>query len=150
MKIYSKETTPELKLKRANGTMKKIKILSSKDSYQFFKQIFDEETLEVCESFMVVFLNQANDTVGWFKVSQGGITGTVVDPRLIFQKAFECYATSMILAHNHPSGNLRPSQGDRDLTDKLSAGGKLLNIQVIDHVIITHDGYYSFADTGIL
>jgi DNA repair protein RadC len=147
MKIY-KENTPELKLKRANNTIAKVKITNSKDSADFFRGIFDEETLEVCESFMVVFLNNSNKTVAWFKASQGGINATVVDIRLIFGKAFECYATGLILCHNHPSGVLKPSNADLNLTKKIKEAGKLLDIAILDHIILTADSYYSMADEG--
>jgi DNA repair protein RadC len=149
MKIY-KDQTPELKLKRANGTVAKVKITNSKDSANFFRAVFDEETLEVCESFIVLYLNNSNNTVGWFKASQGGITGTVVDARLIFGKAFECNATAMILAHNHPSGGLTPSRQDVSLTAKMKEIGNLLDIVILDHIILTADSYYSFSDSGKL
>jgi DNA repair protein RadC len=147
MKIY-KEITPELKLKRSNGTIAKVKIKNSQDSANFFRGIFDEETLEICESFMIVFLNNSNNTIGWFKASQGGITGTVVDIRLIFGKAFECYATGMILAHNHPSGGLTPSNADLNFTKKIKQAGDLLEIAVLDHIILTANSFYSMRDNG--
>lgn len=147
MKVYLK-TIPEIKLRSKNGQVLKVQIKSSKDSYQYFKQIFDNEILEVYEEFMVVYLNSANNTVGWIKISQGGITGTLVDIRLIFKGALECLATSMILCHNHPSGRLFPSEADKILTKKIVEAGSIMDIKVIDHLIISSESYYSFADEG--
>ena len=92
-----------------------------------------------------MLLNRANKVLGIFEVSSGGSTGTVADPKLVFAAAIKANACGIILAHNHPSGNLQPSQADIDLTKKMKEGGKLLEIQILDHVIITTEGYYSFA-----
>jgi len=96
----------------------------------------------------ILLLNRANKCLGIFTVSQGGTTSTEVDAKLIFATALKCNAINIILAHNYPSGNLSPSGADTQLTKKLKEGGKLLNIDVLDHIIITEDGYYSFADEG--
>lgn len=141
---------PELTLTKKDGAVQKAKITTSRDSYEYFRAIFNEETLEICESFIVIYLNRANITCGYFRASQGGITGTVVDHRLIFKKALDCYATSMILAHNHPSGNLKPSDADITLTKKIAEAGKIMDIRVFDHLIISPEGYYSFADEGLI
>jgi DNA repair protein RadC len=144
-----KSPCPELKVEMKKATINKIHVRSSKDINDFFHRIW--EGVEVYESFMVVFLNRANNTIGWYKASQGGITGTVVDVRLIFHKALECLATGMVLCHNHPSGNLRPSDEDIRLTEKVKQAGLIMDIKILDHVIITpEDGYYSFADEGKL
>jgi DNA repair protein RadC len=97
-----------------------------------------------------MLLNRANKILGTFQVSSGGITGTVVDPRIVFQSALKANATSIIIAHNHPSGQLTASQADIDLTKKLKEGGAVLDIPVLDHLIITESNYYSFADDGIM
>jgi len=144
-----KSPCPELKVEIKKATINKIKVRSSQDINDFFHRVW--EGVDVYESFMVVFLNRANNTIGWYKASQGGITGTVVDVRLIFHKALECLATSMIICHNHPSGNLRPSDADRSMTEKVKQAGAIMDIAILDHVIITpEDGYYSFADEGML
>lgn len=148
--IVYKSSAPELFLKKADGSVHKAKILSSKDAYDYFMVLFNEDTLEVCESFIVIFLNRANITCGYFRASHGGISGTVVDPRLIFKKALDCYASVMILAHNHPSGNAVPSEQDITLTKKMTEAGKFLEIKIVDHLIVTPDKYYSFADEGKL
>lgn len=98
----------------------------------------------------MLFLNRANKAFGIHTLSTGGITGTVVDVRLLFGIALKAAAISVIVAHNHPSGNIEPSQNDKRITEQLVSIGKLHDIRVLDHIIITSDGYYSFADEGIL
>ncbi|MEQ9286038.1 MAG: DNA repair protein RadC [Cyclobacteriaceae bacterium] len=102
------------------------------------------------EEFWVVFLNRANRVVKKEALSSGGISGTVVDSRLIYKRAFEELASAIIIIHNHPSGNLKPSQSDVELTKKMSAAGKILDIPVLDHIIFTNHGYFSFADESLL
>lgn len=102
------------------------------------------------EEFWLVLLDRGMRLIGKCRVSQGGMHGTVADPKLIFREALERRASCLVLCHNHPSGQLRPSEEDRQLTHKLVAGGRLLDILVQDHVIITNGGYYSFADNGQL
>lgn len=102
------------------------------------------------EEFWVLLLNRANKVTRKQQVSQGGVTGTVADPKIIFKLALEELASGVILAHNHPSGNLTPSQSDINLTNKLKEAGKLLEIQVLDHLIIAGQNYFSFADEGML
>ncbi len=126
----------------------RIQIKSSHDAEKAFRLVFPD--LEYREYFYVMLLNRANKILGTFQVSSGGITGTVVDPRLVFQSALKANATSLIVAHNHPSGQLTPSEADMELTKKLKAGGAVLDIPVLDHVIITESSYYSFADEGIM
>lgn len=102
------------------------------------------------EEFWIIMLNRANRVIGREKISSGGVAGTVVDGKVVFRKAVQNLACSVILAHNHPSGNLRPSQSDIDLTKRLMEAGKTLDIIVLDHLIITHKGFYSFADEDII
>ena len=101
------------------------------------------------EEFWILMLNQAHHIMGKQRISTGGVTGTVVDSKMVFQPAIETLATSIILVHNHPSGNLIPSQADIELTRKLKEGGKFLDVQVLDHVIMAHSGYFSFNDEGL-
>ena len=149
MKVYNK-TIPEIKLKAKNGSIKKVKFTKSEDCYKYFLEIFDEESLEVYEQVMVLFLNNSNETVGWYKASQGDITGTVIDVRLILKVALDCYAISMIICHNHPSGRLVPSNADNKITDKLKRASDLIDIKLLDHLIITTYGFYSYQDEGKL
>jgi len=149
MKTYSK-TTPEIKLRKKNGQMLSAQIKSSADAANYFREIFDTEQLEVREQAMAIFLNNANNTVGFYLVSIGGMTGTVIDPRTVFRAALECGATSFIMAHNHPSGQLKASEPDKAITEKLKQGGKILEIRLLDHIILTADSYLSMADEGLM
>jgi DNA repair protein RadC len=102
------------------------------------------------EEFWILLLNNSNTLIHKWRLSKGGITATLVDVRLIYKKALEFGATSIILSHNHPSGNLRPSKADINLTGKVKRGGGILDLQILDHIIIANDGYFSFADEGKL
>lgn len=126
------------------------RITSSHDAYQVLKQSWDEGRLELVEQFKVMLTNRANKVLGIFEVSTGGIAGTVADPKLIFVAALKSGATGVLLCHNHPSGNLTPSQADIELTKKIKEGGKLLEIQLLDHIILTSESYYSFTDEGLI
>lgn len=149
--LIPKEGVPEIKI-RYNKSRKGFlgKVSNSRDSFEFLKKVFDRRTLQLQESFVVIYLNRANHILGYYKHSIGGITGTVADPRLIFATAIASASSGIILSHNHPSGNLTPSQADIDLTRKIKEGGKLLEVQLLDHLIITKTGYYSFADEGLI
>lgn len=126
------------------------KINGSKDAYNVLSENWDNNKLEFVEQFKIMLTNRANKVLGIFEVSTGGVSGTVADPKLIFAAAIKAAASGLILAHNHPSGNLSPSQADIDLTRKLKEGGRLLEVQLLDHIILTTEGYYSFADEGML
>ena len=126
------------------------KVNGSKDAYELLKENWDASRIEFIEQFKAVLLNRANKVLGILEVSTGGVSGTVADPKVIFAAAIKANASSFLVAHNHPSGNLSPSQADIDLTRKLRDGGKLLEIQLLDHLIVTVEGYYSFADEGAL
>lgn len=126
------------------------KVNSSQSAYEILKRSWDEGKIELVEQFKVLFLNRANKVLGIFEVSTGGIAGTVVDPKLVFVAALKAGASGIILVHNHPSGNLSASQADITLTKKIREGSKLLEIQLLDHIIITSEKYMSFADEGLL
>lgn len=126
------------------------KITSSQDCYQVLLDCWNRSCLEFVEEFKVLLLNRANKVLGIVPISKGGVAGTVADPKLIFVAALKANASSLILAHNHPSGNEKPSQADIQLTQKIKEGGKFLDLPVLDHLIITSEGYYSFADEGVL
>jgi DNA repair protein RadC len=125
----------------------KPKITSSRDVFELLKS---ELTDIPHEEFWILLLNRANRVIKKYQVSQGGVSGTVADPKIIFKVALEELASGIILAHNHPSGNLSASQADMDLTRKLKDAGKLLEIQVLDHLIVGGLKYFSFADEGLL
>jgi DNA repair protein RadC len=126
------------------------KISSSKDAYSILLESWDEDKLEFVEQFKVLLLNRANRVLGIYEVSTGGVSGTVADPKLVFAAAIKSSASAIIISHNHPSGQLNPSDADLKLTQKLKEGGKFLEIPVLDHIIVTSEGYYAFADEGVL
>jgi DNA repair protein RadC len=127
--------------------LKKDKITTSKDAVDIFQPMLGDN---FHEEFWILFLNRANLVIGKQQVSAGGMSGTVVDPKIIFKAALENKAVSVILCHNHPSGNVKPSEADIKLTKNLVAAGKVLEITVLDHVIVSQNGFYSFADEGML
>jgi len=122
-------------------------VRSSQELAEFLKASLKDYSYEV---FAVVFLNRANKINHFEIMSKGGLTHTIVDPRVIFKKAVEFDCTSIILCPNHPSGSLRPSRMDEEMTAKLKEAGKLLDINVVDHLIVSNEGYYSFADEGLI
>ena len=124
------------------------KVSSSQDAYKVLKQNWDDEKLELREEFKILLLNRANKVLGLVEISSGGVSGTVADPKIIFSSALKANACGIILAHNHPSGNLNPSQADLNLTKNLKQAGKLLEIAILDHLILTPESYYSMADQG--
>ena len=133
------------------GVRKKIneaptKVRSSADAARILYDIKDSEV----ENFVVIFLNQDNSMIKKEMLFQGGIANTIIDPRVVFKKALIFQCSGVILAHNHPSGNLQPSNPDVRITRKLCEGGKLLDIRVMDHLIMSPRGYYSFADEGMM
>ena len=125
-------------------------ITSSKDAYQVLLKAWDENKIEFVEQFKVLFLNKANKVLGIYDVSTGGISGTVADPNVIFVAALKANCTGIVISHNHPSGNLKPSRQDEELTQKIKQAGQFLDIQLLDHLIITNEGYLSFSDEGLL
>lgn len=133
--------------RQASASLEKPVVKSSREIAEYLKALLKDYSYEV---FAVVFLNRANKINHFEIISRGGITGTVADPRIILKKALEEDATSIVLCHNHPSGSLRPSASDEDLTKKIKLAAAYFDIKVIDHIIVSEDGYYSFADEGIL
>jgi DNA repair protein RadC len=126
------------------------KISTSRDAFEVLKKSWDDSKIELVEQFKILLTNRANKVLGILEVSTGGIAGTVADPKIIFVAALKGGATGIILSHNHPSGNLNPSQADIDLTKKIKEGGRFLEIQLLDHIIMTSESYYSFADEGLI
>jgi DNA repair protein RadC len=125
-------------------------VSSSRDIYSILFNNWDQNKLELQEQLKIVLLNRANKVLGISEISTGGFAGTIADPKVIFITALKAGASSIILSHNHPSGNLKPSQADLNLTKKIKSGGELLDIAVLDHLIITADSYLSFADEGLI
>jgi len=139
----------ELKAKKTPSNFEKVKIISSNDAFKVIKQFYFDD-IDIFESFFILCLNRNNQTIAYAKISQGGVAGTVVDIKLIAKYAIDCLASGVILAHNHPSGDLKPSNEDLAITKRIKEGLKTLDIQVLDHIILTSDGYLSFGDEGIL
>jgi DNA repair protein RadC len=133
--------------RKESEVLKKAKIVSSGDAYQAIRPYLLDLSHE---QFWVLLLNRANELIRPIQVSIGGVAGTVADPKIIFKSAIEYLASAIILVHNHPSGNLTPSQADLDLTKRVKEAGRLLDIPILDHLIFGDNGYYSFADKGIL
>lgn len=122
------------------------KITSSLDASSILKQSWDDDTIELVETFKCVYLNRANRVIGIVTISTGGLSGALADPARIFGGAIVANAHNILLCHNHPSGNLKPSEADKRLTQRIKDGGSLLGITLLDHVIITRESYYSMAD----
>jgi len=137
----------ELGRRMETGGEEQLQMVSSEDVANYLKAHLQDYRMEV---FGVIFLNRANRVVHFEIISQGGITATVVDPRIVIRKALDQQAVGLILCHNHPSGNLKPSLADKSLTRKLMEAAAFFDIRVMDHLIITKNGYTSFADEGLI
>ena len=149
MKTY-KSNFPQITLKLKKGEELNCKIKLSSDAADLFRKVWDVDTLPIYESMIAIFLNRQNNTIGWFKVSQVGLSGTLIDVRLILATALNCLASGIILCHNHPSGNLNPSEADISMTKKVKQSAEIMDISVLDHIILTEDGYYSMVDNGVI
>ena len=125
-------------------------INTSIEVYKVLKENWNFEIIEFIEEFKIILLNRANRVLGIVPISVGGTAGTIADPKVIFVSALKCNASSVILCHNHPSGNLKPSQADIELTRKLKSAGQFLDLPIIEHIILTKEGYLSFADEGMM
>ncbi|MGL4584724.1 MAG: JAB domain-containing protein [Flavobacterium sp.] len=126
------------------------RIDSSYSAFEVALKAWDENKIELLEQFKVLMLSNNNRVLGVLEISSGGITGTVVDLRLIFAALLKAKATAFILVHNHPSGKLQPSDADKQITQKIKQASQILDIALLDHLIITSESYYSFADQGVL
>lgn len=121
------------------------------DAVNYLREsVFNKDEITFRESSYLLVVNQSNKVLGWFKLSLGGITGTIIDLRLLFNCAISCFATGIIIAHNHPSGNTKPSNADNQITEKIKEACNFLDIRFLDHIILTDNSYFSFADAGIL
>ena len=126
----------------------RTKITGAKDAYRILRKLHDDNTIDYTETFRVLYLNQANHVLGSKIVSEGGLTSTYSDIRTIMQGALLTNAVAMIIAHNHPSGNVTPSEKDIQITSQINKAAKLLDLQLLDHIIYTRETYFSFADDG--
>jgi len=151
MKDLFNQDIPEIKISFSTKVLPKNRklITSSKNAFDVLQPFF-MDSMEHKELFFAIFMNRANKVLGVYTVSSGGTAGTVADPKIIFQAALKAHSSTIVLSHNHPSGNLRPSEADIKLTNKLKSAGQFLDMPVVDHLIMTTDGYFSFADEGMM
>lgn len=140
----------EIKVSYINQQAQRQKVVHSKSIYEVILPQWNSETIEYIEEAKIILLNRANEILGLYELSKGGISGTVVDIRIILGVALKCNASAIVLIHNHPSGNLIPSEQDKIITKKLREASKLLDLLLLDHLIISKNSYYSFADDGTL
>jgi len=133
--------------RRSEEALEKLKITSSNSVFEILQPILGDLAHE---EFWILYLNNSNKIIEQFQISKGGITGTLVDVRITLRKALELGAVSLILAHNHPSGNLNPSEADKQLTLKLKTAAESMDIKILDHLIVTEKSYFSFADEGLM
>ncbi|HCM60186.1 MAG TPA: DNA repair protein [Bacteroidales bacterium] len=125
----------------------RVQVRHSADAFKVFWEHWDKDKIEYCEQFKILLLNQKNAVLGIAEISTGGMTSTIIDPRIVLQHALKCHAVGLILGHNHPSCNPTPSEADVNITKKLAEAGKVMDIQVLDHIILCGDGtYYSLMD----
>lgn len=146
---YYKSNISAVRLVREKTNFKKMKITSSKNAAEYARNFFTDDLL-IYESTFILLLNRSNNVDAYAKISQGGISGTIVDIRLIAKYALDTLASGVILIHNHPSGNLNPSPQDEAITHKTKEALKLIDVQFLDHLILAEEGYYSFADSGLI
>ena len=144
-----KEKEVEYKLKAIRQDFNRAKITCSKDAADYARQFYFDD-LVIYESVFVIMMNRQNNTCGYAKISQGGISGTVVDIRLILKYAIDSLASSVILVHNHPSGNLKASQQDIQIAKRLKEAAGLMDIVLLDSIIINENGHSSLADEGLI
>ncbi len=133
--------------RKLSDALERPKITSSRDVFEVMQPLIGDLPHE---EFWALYLNRANKIIQPLKISQGGVSATVTDVRIVMKPAIESLASSIILAHNHPSGNLDPSENDHQITKKVKEAGRIMDIPVLDHIIVTSAGYYSFADEGFL
>lgn len=149
-KVFNKVSEIEVYYKRKVRLQDMPRITSSNDAEEYLRYYWGRNKMDHSEKFMVLYLNRSNAIMGWSRISTGGLSGTVVDPKVIYQIALKANASCIILAHNHPSGNTQPSEQDLKLTKQIVQGGKFLELPVLDHLILTSETYLSFADEGLL
>lgn len=140
----------EIKVSYSNTNLERIKITNSQMMYEVIMKHWNLDIIEYQEELKVILLNRANIVLGIYELSKGGISGTVVDIRIILGVALKCNASSIILVHNHPSGKLEPSEPDKSITKKLQQACNILDIGLLDHIIVSLFGYYSFTDNDLL
>lgn len=139
------KTIKRYELKVNQSDLPQMKINGSSDAYEYIKQFYSDD-IHIYESSFVLMMNRNNTVIGYAKISQGGVTGTVVDTKIVLKYVIDSLSTAFIIAHNHPSGNMKPSEEDKRLTKRLKEICGYIDCQMLDHLILTSESYYSFAD----
>ena len=139
----------EYSLKITKTNFNKVKIGDSKDAVNYIRQFYFDD-IDIYESSFILLLNHSGMTIGYAKISQGGVTGTIIDPKIVFKYVIDSLATRFIICHNHPSGNTKPSDADKQITYKLKEFANLIDVNLLDHIILTSDSFYSFMEEGLL
>ena len=145
-----KLTIPKIEMRVTIEKGPRIKIRNSKESYDVLMNLFSQDTINYTEEMILLALNRANEIYGWYRISSGGTSGTVCDAKVVFSILLNANASSFVLAHNHPTGTLKPSDADIEITRNLVKGGNILEIKLLDHLIVSDTGYLSMADEGII
>lgn len=143
------EQLEKITLKKDPTSFERVKITSSKSAADYIRQFYQGD-IEIFESFFILLLNRQNETIGYAKISQGGVTGTYVDSKIILKYVVDTLASGVIISHNHPSGGTTPSVQDDQITAKIKSAVELIDSTLLDHVILTRDNYYSYADNSKL
>lgn len=143
------KTIKKYELKKNPTDFERVTITSSSTAHEVIRKFYSDD-IGIYESFFILLLDQSNTTIGYAKISQGGITGTVVDPMIVAKYAIESLSKGVILAHNHPSGNLEASAADLKITKRITEGLALFDCRVLDHIIITEQGYLSMLDEDLM
>ena len=143
-------TIKEYRIKKEKTDFTKVKITGSNDLNKYVRHFYSDD-IGIYESFFILLLNKSMHTVGFAKISQGGIVGTVVDVKIIYKYVVDSLASYVIICHNHPSGNIQPSEEDKNITQKIKVGLKeICDTKLLDHIIVTEDSYFSFADENLI
>jgi DNA repair protein RadC len=132
-----------------NNSFDQVKVTNSKIAADFARQFYSDD-IELYESMFIIMMSNSHQTIAWAKISQGGVSETMCDPKIVAKYAIDTLCSAVILVHNHPSGNLTPSQEDRDITAMVKSGLAMFDIKLFDHIILTSAHHYSFADEGVL
>ena len=143
------KTIKKFELKTSQTDLEQVKISKSEDAADFIRQFYSDD-IEIYESFFILLMNRANKVTGYAKISQGGVCGTIVDKKILLKYVVDSLASGVIIAHNHPSGTLSPSDSDIRITKEVKELCKLVDSTLLDHVILTVESFYSFADNGNL
>lgn len=147
---WTKVAEVELIYKSKVKASERPKITCAKDAYEIFLKHWEADKLEFVEEFKVILMNRANKVLGICNLSSGNVSGTIADPKQVFTAALKANASYVMICHNHPSGSLKPSRADEILTNKMREAGRFLDLPLLDHLIIAAEGYFSFADEGLI